>query len=97
MGVEDQCWVLFLIRAMRDTSSACRREPVLAKTAFNWLRKVWRPQVRFLLDGTEPFFPLPLAQAAPMFEWGMNWCVAQRPMGWLVMHALAPKFKQIEL
>lgn len=50
------------------------------------LRKVWRPQVRFLLDGTEPFFPLPLAQAAPMFEWGMNWCVAQRPMGWLVMH-----------
>lgn len=50
------------------------------------LRKLWRPQVRFLLDGTEPFFPLPVAQAAPMFEWGMNWCVAQRPMGWLVMH-----------
>jgi HprK-related kinase A len=50
------------------------------------LRKVWRPQARFLLDGAEPFFPLPAAQAAPMFEWGMNWCVAQRPMGWLVMH-----------
>ncbi|CAM3929838.1 HprK-related kinase A [Roseateles saccharophilus] len=50
------------------------------------LRRVWRPQARFLLDGAEPFFPLPAAQAAPMFEWGMNWCVAQRPMGWLVMH-----------
>jgi HprK-related kinase A len=50
------------------------------------LRRLWRPQARFLLDGTEPFFPLPAAQAAPMFEWGMNWCVAQRPMGWLVMH-----------
>ncbi|MDR7333241.1 HprK-related kinase A [Roseateles asaccharophilus] len=50
------------------------------------LRRFWRPQVRFLLDGTEPFFPLPAAQAAPMFEWGMNWCVAQRPMGWLVLH-----------
>lgn len=50
------------------------------------LRRFWRPQVRFLLDGAEPFFPLPLAQAAPMFEWGMNWCVAQRPLGWLVMH-----------
>lgn len=50
------------------------------------LRRVWRPQARFLLDGVEPFFPLPLAQAAPMFEWGMNWCVAQRPLGWLVMH-----------
>lgn len=50
------------------------------------LRKFWRPQVRFLLDGAEPFFPLPAAQAAPMFEWGMNWCAAQRPLGWLVMH-----------
>lgn len=50
------------------------------------LRRAWRPQARFLLDGAEPFFPLPAAQAAPMFEWGMNWCVAQRPMGWLVMH-----------
>jgi len=50
------------------------------------LRRWWRPQVRFLLDDAEPFFPLPAAQAAPMFEWGMNWCVAQRPMGWLVMH-----------
>lgn len=50
------------------------------------LRRAWRPQARFLLDGVEPFFPLPAAQAAPMFEWGMNWCVAQRPLGWLVMH-----------
>ena len=30
------------------------------------LRKVWRPQARFLLDGAEPFFPLPAAQAAPI-------------------------------
>ncbi|WP_395699853.1 HprK-related kinase A [Aquabacterium sp.] len=50
------------------------------------VRRVWRRQARFLLDGVEPFYPLPAAQAAPMFEWGMNWCVAQRPMGWLVMH-----------
>jgi HprK-related kinase A len=50
------------------------------------LRRAWRPQARFLLDGAEPFFPLPAEQAAPMFEWGMNWCVAQRPLGWLVMH-----------
>ncbi len=50
------------------------------------MRRLWRQQARFLLDGVEPFYPLPAAQAAPMFEWGMNWCVAQRPMGWLVMH-----------
>lgn len=51
------------------------------------LRRVWHPQARFLLDGEEPFFPLPAQQAAALFEWGMNWCVAQRPLGQLVMHA----------
>lgn len=51
------------------------------------LRRLWHPQARFLLDGEEPFYPLPAAQAAPLFEWGMNWCLAQRPLGLLVMHA----------
>jgi len=51
------------------------------------LRRWWHPQARFLLDGVESFFPLPLAQAAPMLEWGLNWCVASRPLGYLVMHA----------
>ena len=51
------------------------------------LRRWWHPQARFLLDGEEPFFPLPADQAGPLFEWGMNWCVAQRPLGQLVMHA----------
>lgn len=50
-------------------------------------RRWWRPQVRFLLDGTESFFPLPAEQSAPMFEWGLNWCLANRPLGYLVMHA----------
>jgi HprK-related kinase A len=51
------------------------------------LRRWWHPQARFLLDGEEPFYPLPAEQAGPLFEWGMNWCVAQRPLGHLVMHA----------
>jgi HprK-related kinase A len=51
------------------------------------LRRWWRPQVRFLLDGAESFFPLPAEQAGPMFEWGLNWCLANRPLGFLVMHA----------
>ncbi|MDP1902425.1 MAG: HprK-related kinase A [Rubrivivax sp.] len=51
------------------------------------LRRWWKPQARFLLEGIEPFFPLPAEQAAPLFEWGMNWCVAQRALGYLVMHA----------
>ena len=51
------------------------------------MRRWWRPQVRFLLDDAESFFPLPSEQAAPMLEWGLNWCVAGRPLGYLVMHA----------
>lgn len=51
------------------------------------LRRWWRPQSCFALDSDEPFYPLPADQAAPMFEWGLNWCVAQRPLGYLVMHA----------
>lgn len=51
------------------------------------LRRWWHAQSRFLLDGVESFYPLPLAQAAPMLEWGLNWCVASRPLGYLVMHA----------
>lgn len=50
-------------------------------------RRWWRPQARFELDGAEPFFPLPANQAAPLFEWGLNFCVAHRPLGYLVMHA----------
>lgn len=51
------------------------------------LRRWWEPQVRFELDGAEPFFPLPAGQAAPMLEWSLNWCVAQRPLEWLIVHA----------
>ena len=51
------------------------------------VRRWWRPQARFLLDGVESFFPLPAEQAAPVLEWGLNWCVASRPLGYLVMHA----------
>jgi HprK-related kinase A len=51
------------------------------------VRRWWRQQARFLLDDVESFYPLPAAQAAPLLEWGLNWCVASRPLGLLVMHA----------
>jgi HprK-related kinase A len=51
------------------------------------LRRWWRPQARFALDRRVSFHPLPVSQAAPMLEWGLNWCVAQRPLGFVVMHA----------
>jgi HprK-related kinase A len=51
------------------------------------MHRFWRPQARFLIDDQDPFLPLPAAQAAPLFEWGLNWAVASRALGYLVMHA----------
>lgn len=36
--------------------------------------KSW--EVEFDWEGSSPFPPLPLAQAHPLLEWGLNWCVA---------------------
>jgi HprK-related kinase A len=50
----------------------------------------WRiAQVQFVVDGTAPFDPFPLAHALPMFEWGLNWVFAQRNHTFLLLHAAA--------
>lgn len=51
------------------------------------IRRFWHKQSCFLLDGDEPFLPLPLDQAPPLLEWGLNWCMAIRPLGYLAIHA----------
>jgi HprK-related kinase A len=51
------------------------------------LRRWVRPQVKFFLDGFAPFKPLPFDQAYPMFEWGLNWCIASHAHSFLVIHA----------
>ena len=43
----------------------------------NNIRRWFKPQAFFYLDGKSPFLPLPAAQAFPLLEWGMNWCIAQ--------------------
>lgn len=48
-----------------------------------WLKK----QVLFLFDGQPPFKPLPLDQAFPMLEWGLNWCVSGHAHSYLIIHA----------
>jgi len=50
-------------------------------------RRWLRPQVDLLYDGRRVFRPLPLAQALPMFEWGLNWCVSSRAHRYLIVHA----------
>ena len=51
------------------------------------LRRWIRGQVLFYCDGKPPFKPLPLAQAFPMLEWGLNWCVSNHSHDRLVVHA----------
>jgi HprK-related kinase A len=53
------------------------------------LRRWFKPQVQFLFDGYSPFKPLPLDQAFPMLEWGLNWCVSSQANRYLIVHAAA--------
>lgn len=49
----------------------------------NWIR----PQVQFYFDAHPPFTPLPQAQAYPLLEWGLNWCVSTQAHQFLILHA----------
>jgi hypothetical protein len=51
------------------------------------LRRWFRPQVNFYFDETKPFRPLPISQAFPMFEWCLNWCIANHIHEYLIFHA----------
>ena len=51
------------------------------------LRRWFRPQVNFSFDGFVPFKPLPQIQAFAMFEWGLNWCIANNAHQYLIIHA----------
>ena len=53
----------------------------------NQLRSWFRPQIFFFLDDRAPFKPLPISQAFPLFEWGLNWCFANHLNQFLILHA----------
>jgi HprK-related kinase A len=50
-------------------------------------RRWWKPQIRFLLEGSSIFEPYPLNHALPLLEWGLNWCIAIRSHRFLMLHA----------
>jgi HprK-related kinase A len=50
-------------------------------------RRWFHPQAFFYFDGTNPFNPLPAAQAFPLLEWGLNWCFAGYCNRFLTLHA----------
>lgn len=50
------------------------------------LRRWFRSQAEFVVDGERPFEPLPREQAPAFFEWGLNWSVAAACHQWLTVH-----------
>lgn len=53
------------------------------------IRRYVRPQARLLIDGQDPFKPLPADQALPLVEWGLNYAIAGLAHQYLIVHAAA--------
>ena len=51
------------------------------------LRSWVKPQALFRFEADPPFNPLPAAQAFPLLEWGLNWCISSHCHQYLVLHA----------
>lgn len=51
------------------------------------LRRWFKRQAEFLVDGERPFEPLPRDQAPAFLEWGLNWSIAASCQQWLTIHA----------
>ncbi len=51
------------------------------------LRRHIKSQVQFSFDGYLPFAPLPIVQVGALFEWGLNWCIANSAHQYLIIHA----------
>ena len=51
------------------------------------LRGRLRPQAVFSTDMDTPFYPFPLDQAYPLFEWGLNYCIAMQSHQYLMLHS----------
>ena len=84
-AVADGIALLYADYPLRDDAQFADFHVALARP--RGLRRWFRPQVRFEYDGGSMFRPLPLSQAFPMFEWGLNWCVSSRAHSYLVIHA----------
>lgn len=51
------------------------------------IRRWFRQQAEFLIDGDPPFEPLPRDQAPAFLEWGLNWSIAASCHQWFTIHA----------
>lgn len=59
----------------------------IAIVATRGVRRWWRPQANLTINDARPFLPLPANLGGALFEWGMNWCVGNRALTWVAVHA----------
>lgn len=84
-GVAQGIALLYADYPLAESDGFADFHVTLAQPA-NW-RRWFKPQVNFLFDGKPVFKPLPLDQALPMLEWGLNWCVSSHANDYLIIHA----------
>jgi len=53
----------------------------------SFTRRLVRPQVNFSCNDFFPFKPLPIGQAFAMFEWGLNWVIANHCHQFAIIHS----------
>lgn len=51
------------------------------------VRRWYKPQAQFFLDGQAIFEPLPASHAYPLMEWAMNACISGTAHQYLMLHA----------
>jgi HprK-related kinase A len=55
------------------------------------------PQVRFEVDDMRPFEPHPAENAFPLYEWGLNWCIATSAHRYMMLHAGSVAFGDLAM
>ncbi len=58
-------------------------------------RRWLKPMVQLSVDGSQPFDALPAAQAFPLLEWGMNWCVTTTAHHLVMCHSAVLAWKDL--
>jgi HprK-related kinase A len=83
-GVRDYLQNLYPDFPMRDDDAA---HFSLTVDGGGVLRQWVRPQARLVVNGAQPFLPLPASLAGPLIEWGLNWCIGNQAHRWVAVHA----------
>ena len=76
----------FYHEGVSDTPSALIDYRLTILRPFSHRRWI-RPQTVLEVDGMRPFEPQPLENAFPMYEWGLNWCIATSAHRYMMLHA----------